>query len=98
MRFILVFALLALSGCATSVCVDNLNISDEQFIPFVERPQLQRSAVIFDRTISHNQEPFVLKAYQLSNEIYYLEFYPARAQSRMYGPFNGSFSEHVQCS
>lgn len=89
--------LLAFASCITSVCVENIEFSEDNFIAYPDRPDFTRSVVSFDRTISHHAEPHVLKAFQITNDSYYVEFYPVRAQSRLYGPFNGTFSEDVQC-
>ena len=94
MRLFLIVLLALLSGCVTSVCVDNLNISEENLIPYPDRPAL--SSPTFDRTISYHAEPYVLKAFEQGDE-YYVEFYPVRGQSRLHGPFQGNFSERVQC-
>lgn len=97
MRLTLILALLVLSGCATSVCVDNLNITEQEFIQFPDRPNLARSSVVFDKTISYGAEPHVLRGHQINQTTYYVAFYPTRAQSRLYGPYQGNFSDVIRC-
>ncbi len=97
MRILLLLLLLMISGCATSVCVDNLNITEQDFIQFPDRPSLARSSIVFDRTISYEAEPHVLRGHQLNTTTYYVAFYPTRAQSRLYGPYQGNFSDIIRC-
>ncbi len=93
--FLLVLVVLA--GCATSVCVEQLNLSEEDVIHFTQRPDLPRSSIVFDRTISYQAEPHVLRGHQYNASTYFVAFYPTRAQSRLYGPYTGNFTDRIQC-
>lgn len=92
----LVLVAILLSGCSINICPGNLDLSEPMNV--FERPDMGSYKKVMDKSVSFEGEVHSLKAYNVGNGSYYVEFQPIRsASSKLYGPFDGDPEEDLRC-
>jgi hypothetical protein len=96
MKAAILLGAILLTGCAMNLCPENLNLTQENHIPYNNLPG-NLGVKAFDKSISHAGEVHRLAIYE-STQGYYVRFEPLHFSApRLYGPFNTSWREDLEC-
>lgn len=98
MRLIVIATLLLLSGCVSSVCPEQLDLTEENRLTPDRYPEATGQKKVFDKSISVAGEVSALKIYEAQNGTYYVQMEPIHfAATRVYGPFASDWESDIAC-
>ncbi len=96
MRLSIIILLLFLGGCVKQICVDKINVTDDNKLSFDKRSLATDNKKVFSRSLSVNGEVMTLQVYQADDK-YFVRYHPAIRNAEYYGPFPGNGLEAISC-